>query len=351
VWGYVPKKKNIIISLAIILVVLAILWDGQKPLENNLKIGAIYALSGPAAVFGEVSAQGVRDAVKYFEEKNNVKVDLIIEDSVNDPKVGVSAVTKLINIDKVKFIVTGTSGITNAIAPVTEANKVLLITDAAGYGLTKGRNYLFQGLVPSLNDVAMQINNNPDWKRVAIIYLNDEFGNIWKDEWQKNIAYGHTVESFSFEKTTTDFKTSALKIKTFKPDVMVVVGYGPSLNQVFADLSTQNIKAPLLTYLSCTFPGVIGDKRYDLNGNYSYEYPDYKNMELKVNSTFYGLAFENTLTALNAALATDSNPEKALVYLKNTKLSGVYGDIQFNENNVVERDLVLTTIEGGKCVR
>jgi ABC-type branched-subunit amino acid transport system substrate-binding protein len=352
-------KKIIIGLVVVILIIVGISLGFNKPSQNTLKIGALYALSGPAAKFGEISAQGVRDAVKYFEEENGVKVDLIIEDTANDPKVGVSAATKLIEIDKVKFIVIGTSGITNAVAPIAEKAKVILITDAAGYGLTKDKTFLFQNLLPSLNNITKQVNDKAEWKRVAIVNINDEFGNIWKNEWQEGISAEKVVAVFPFEKTATDYKTDALKVKTFKPDVVIILGYGPALNQVFTDLSVQGVKAPYLTYLACTLPGVIGDKRFDLNGNYSYEYPEYKDSKVKdwiiknsgVDNTFYGLAFENTLTALTSAKATNSDPLKALTYLKNSKITGVYGDILFDQNNVMKRDLVMTKIEGGKCVR
>jgi branched-chain amino acid transport system substrate-binding protein len=353
-------NKKILLSVLVIIIIFVGIYIYNSPNNNeSIKIGALYALSGPAAKFGEISIQGVKDAVKYFEEKNNVTVNLIIEDTANDPKMGVSAATKMFEIDKVKFAVVGTSGITNVVSPIAEKNQAVLITDAAGYGLTKDKTYLFQNLLPSLYDVGRQVNSKSEWKKVAIVNINDEFGNIWKDEWQNIISKEKTINVFPFEKTTTDFKTDALKIKTFMPDVVLVIGYGPSLNQVFADLSVQGVKAPYLTYLACTFPGVIGDKRFDLNGNYSYEYPVYQNEELKtwinkhqgVDSTFYGLAFENTLTVLNAAKATNGDSEKTLDYLKSNKTAGVYGDIIFNQENVVERDLVLTKIENNVCVR
>lgn len=352
-------KYKSIIFLVLIVLVAGFIFSMRKPTLSSYKVGALYALSGPAAIFGEVSAQGVRDAVKYFEEKNNVKVDLIIEDTANDPKQGVSAVTKLVNVDNVKFIVVGTSGITNAVSPITEKNKSILITDAAGYGLTKDKTFLFQNLLPSLNDVSKQVNANSSWKKVAIVYINDEFGNIWNTEWKKGIENDRTISSFPFEKTATDYKTDALKIKTFKPDVVLVIGYGPALNQALADLSLQGVDVPFVTYLACTLPGVTGDKRYDLNGNFSYEYPEYQNVEMKnwiakndgTKDTFYGLAFENTLVALNAEKASGNDPEKALSYLKSAKVAGVYGDIKFNQNNVMERDLTLTKIINKTCVR
>jgi len=353
-------KKRILSFVVVIVVILIGFTLYNKPKnEGVIKIGAMYALSGPSAIFGEVSAHGVKDAVKYFEEKTGTKVDLVLEDSANDPKVAVSAATKMFEIDKIKFMVTGMSGVTNAVAPLAEKAGAVLITDAAGYGLTKDKEYLFQGLLPSLNDVPEQLNNKGEWQKVALLLINDEFSNLWEANWRKDISSDKEIKTFKFEKNMTDFKTDALKIKTFNPDVIVVIGYGPAVSQALADLAVQGVVASKLTYLACTFPGIVGDKRYDLNGTYSYEYPNYQNTEIKnwisknggSDSTFYGLAFENTLTALNTAKTTNNDPEKALTYLKSTKNTGLYGDVIFDQNNVVERDLVLTRIEGSKCVR
>ena len=147
------KTKIIIGVLVVVLIVLGISFGFKKSEVGTLKIGALYALSGPSAIFGEVSAQGVKDAVKYFEEKTGAQVDLVLEDSANDPKTAVSAATKMLEIDGIKFMVTGMSGVTNAVAPLAEKSKAILITDAAGYGLTKDKDYLFQRMIKDIDGI------------------------------------------------------------------------------------------------------------------------------------------------------------------------------------------------------
>lgn len=343
-------NRRIVIT-GIIVILLVILGDyfyqnnqSQEFNTESIKIGALYALSGPAAVYGEMSIQGVNDAVIDFEKKTNSQVDLIIEDTAGDPKIAVSAATKLFNIDKVKYAIVGTSAVTAAISPLADQYKSLVITDAAGYGLTTGKSYLFQNLMPSLNNIADKINGNKDWKKVAIVYINDDFGSRWAEKTRINLQ-GRIVELFAFEKTSTDFKTQAAKIKQLGPDVLVIIGYGPALNQVYADIETLGIQSPKLTYLSCTLPGVLTDNRFSLGGDYSYEYKQIGN-----KNTFYSLAYENTLTILNVAYKTNGDVDKSMNYLKNTGVDGLYGKVIFNDQGVVERDLVLTKIEDGKCL-
>ncbi|MFA5967610.1 MAG: ABC transporter substrate-binding protein [Patescibacteria group bacterium] len=359
------KQNNWLVGslVAIVLIVAVVLWSnsintGQSTSEGTIKIGAIYALTGPAAQFGQMSIQGVKDAVAYFTETTGKKVELIAEDSMGDPKTGTIAATKLFTVDKIKIAVVGMSGVSAAISPIAEKEKSLLISDAALLGLTKDKHYTLQNFMPSLSDIAKQVNNNTAWKKVSVVYINDEFGNLWGKNIKNNLNTDKTVQDVSFEKTTADYRTGALKIKQFNPDVMVVVGYGSALNQVFADLTVNQITTPIISYLACTLPGVLTDKKFSLEGQYSYEYPPISNKTIndwiikngRSVNTFYIGAFENTLLALTAARKTGSNPDNMISYLKRNTTPGLWGDVKFDNTGMVNRDLVLTKIANGVCV-
>ncbi len=91
------NNKLIAVVVIVIVIVLGGFWYAQKdkvvtPVTGEpIKIGAVYALSGPAAKFGEISIQGIRDAAKYFEAETGIKTEVLVEDSAGDPKQGVSA--------------------------------------------------------------------------------------------------------------------------------------------------------------------------------------------------------------------------------------------------------------------
>ena len=67
------------------------------------------------------------------------------------------------------------------------------------------------------------------------------------------------------------------------------------------------------------------------------------------DSTFYRSAFENTMVLLEAINAVGDDPEKVREYLKTQKLTGVYGSVRFDQNRIVERDMVLTKVTGNVC--
>lgn len=355
--------KNTWLAIIVILLLAIGGWYYQNNktipfLKEPIKLGAIYAVTGPAAKFGEFSINGVKDAAALFKEKTGQEVELIIEDSAGDAKQGVSAANKLLSLDKVKFAIVGTSAISAAVAPVAESAKVFLLSDAALLGLTKDKKYTLQNFMPSLSDIPKQVNANNSWNKVAVVYINDEFGSSWATNIQKGVDSVKTVQTFSFEKTATDYRTQALKIKQFNPDLLVVIGYGPALNQVFSDLTLNGVKVPIISYLNCTLPGVLTDKRFSLEGQYSYEYPPVVNEDMKTwiekrggsFNTFYTVAFENTIIALTAAQASNNNPDQAIEYLKNNSFDGLWGGVLFGQDGVVNRELVLTKISNGNCV-
>lgn len=345
------------------IILLGLVYFNNSKNEEGIRIGVLYASTGPASVYGEISIKGVNDAISYFEEKENMKVNAIFEDTKGDPTTAVTAINKMISVDNINYFVTGTSAITNAVSPITETNKKILITDAAAFGLTKDKNYLFQNLVPSLNDVPKNLLDE-EYKKISLVYINDYFGNIWANNIYDSLSEntGISVMKHSFSRDTTDYRTESLKIKDFSPDAIVVIGYPPSITQVLVDLNLQKIEAKKFIYLACTLPGIVSDERYSLDSDYSYEYPSLEedleivswlveNLVSNYENTFYVLAFENTLVLLNAIKeADDKGPQEVREVLLDKTFSGIYGDISFDGKNYFERDLEKKQISGRSCV-
>src|SRR3990172_444601 len=97
------------------LIFLFIASCGKKE-DEVIKIGVIVPLSGEAAFLGKYIVNGIEIAREDFLKSNpDKKITLVIEDSKADPATAVNAINKLINIDKVLFIIgDATSGATLA---------------------------------------------------------------------------------------------------------------------------------------------------------------------------------------------------------------------------------------------
>ena len=102
--------------------------------QDNLKIGVIATLSGPAAVIGQQLRNGFELAVKTLGGKLGGRdTEILVADDELKPDVAVTKVKALVDRDKVDFVVGPIfSNVLGAIKkPVTEAN-VILISPNAG---------------------------------------------------------------------------------------------------------------------------------------------------------------------------------------------------------------------------
>jgi len=104
---------------------------GRTISEEPIKIGVTVPLTGNAAIWGEEISKGIDLAVEEINSNGGIngrKIRIIYEDS-SDPTTATTAAQKLINTDNVKIIITAFSSLSNAIRPITEKNKIILIAD------------------------------------------------------------------------------------------------------------------------------------------------------------------------------------------------------------------------------
>lgn len=98
-----------------------------------LKIGVIFALTGPAAQSVKECADGAKAASEWINEKGGVaikgdkyRIELIVEDNKSSPDGAAAATNKLVFKDKVQYIIGPVvPPFAIAMAPITEPNKVL----------------------------------------------------------------------------------------------------------------------------------------------------------------------------------------------------------------------------------
>ena len=173
-------------KLALLVAVIALVAFAAAPsarAADTIKIGAAFALSGSIAVYGEGFKKCIDLAVEEINAKGGIKgkkIEIVYEDNKSNPKDCVTAVRKLITVDKVPVIF-GPAGSSNfmATAPVAQENKVVLISaQGAAVGLTKAGDYIFrvfpsdtlQG--PHLAKLAM----SKGYKKVPVMYVNNDWG-------------------------------------------------------------------------------------------------------------------------------------------------------------------------------
>ena len=107
--------------------------EGSKA-EETIKMGVAGPLTGPNAAFGAQLKNGAAQAIEDINAAggiNGMKVELVFEDDVSDPKQGVSVANKMAG-EGVKFVVGHfNSGVSIPSSDVYLENGMLMVTPAS----------------------------------------------------------------------------------------------------------------------------------------------------------------------------------------------------------------------------
>jgi branched-chain amino acid transport system substrate-binding protein len=235
-------KRLVIVALALILaggIILSRSIPANALSQKTLKVGAIFALTGPGSYWGKGLVNGVNLAVEEVNNKGGVvvggveyKFKVIPEDSKYKGNLALTAAHKLFYEDKVKYLV-GPMGSAGAIAvgPLTTENKVLMGTLAyAKAAIGPDKPYVFRGSMPGFRMVPGMfrwiMENHPEIKTMLHIAPNDETGwnNTREDSENAKKMGFEVIDEIYYERGTTDFAPFCTRIKAKNPDMLSMTG-------------------------------------------------------------------------------------------------------------------------------
>ncbi len=234
--------------LILVIILLILISSCSESVDkDNLKVGLIFPLSGPAAMWGQEMRTGVELAKQDLMAENK-EITLIYEDSQLDPSKGISAYNKLVKIDNVDVVVVLGSRVAVPIIPLADKDKVPIIsTIASANGLADQSEYSFRFYPLAEHYVKPHFETSLDemGKKIAILYVNDEYGVSVKDEILKLSKENRIEVVFSepFTPKTTDFSSELVKVESKSPDSLMFVGALPiEMKSVLEQLDEQGIQ-------------------------------------------------------------------------------------------------------------
>src|SRR3989338_389957 len=164
-----------IATLILSLILLGCMQSNQSSQQNphpqssseTIRIGVIAPLSGDVAFIGE----GMRNAFVLAQSQNpqGYKYELIFEDGKFDPTTSLTAAQKLIYQDKVKAIITFSSGIGKVISPLAQKEQVIHFAIASDPTIAAGLyNFIHWTPPAEENRVFVQELQNRNINKLAI---------------------------------------------------------------------------------------------------------------------------------------------------------------------------------------
>ena len=173
-------NKTIKIIVGVVIVI-AIAWFTKTQFKNtiedisvqDIEIGASLPLTGKGASFGENIKNGIDLAVKEVNDKYSFNMEVVYEDTQSETETAVSAVRKLIDIDKVNVVLgPARSSAVLAVAPIAEENKVIIFTPiASAEDISNAGDYIFRNRESSKSHgvgMAEFLKNKKNIQRVAM---------------------------------------------------------------------------------------------------------------------------------------------------------------------------------------
>lgn len=275
--------KIILGLIAAVLVIWGIYSITQKPSEPTItepiKIGFVSALSGEAVAWGEPVKKGFDFAVEQINNDGGINgrlIEPIYEDDACNAKTGISAFSKLIDINKVK-IITGSvcSSVAMSVIPKTQKNKVLYIASAATDPDVPKQGDLVFRLSLSDSYEAKEIGDYAvkelGLKNLAIIHISDNPAGIsLKNDFKLAIESngGNIVNTEAVLSTEKDFRTVLTKLISSKAEGVYIMVIPGQMSIIINQLREIGYKGAILAYAPSAYAEGVAGKINDKSNIY-----------------------------------------------------------------------------------
>lgn len=237
---------------------------------ETVKIGAVFAVTGPASFLGDPQKKTIEMLVEEVNAKGGIdgkKLEAVIYDSEGDPTKAVQAMGKLVAKDDVVAVLgPTTTPDTLAVVPAAEKANIPLISCAAGVAITEPiKKWVFKtaqtdALAASTIFDHMKKNGI---STIGILTVADAFGESGKKQIEALAPKAgiKIVAAESFGAKDTDMTAQLTRIKTSNPQAIVCWGTNPGPAVVAKNVKDLGIKIPLFQS-----HGVASPKFLDLAG-------------------------------------------------------------------------------------
>ncbi len=362
---------------------------------DTIVLGSALSLTGKYSTNGIHTQNGYELAVKVINERGGVKIGgksykfkIQYYDDESTPARGAQLAERLINQDGVKYMLGPySSGLTKAIAPVTEKYRVPMVeAEGASRSLfTQGYRYLFAVLstseqyLRSALDLAAELaekeGRKPSDLKVAMAFENDPFSldvraGVVEDVQRLGMK---VVIDDKLPRDLNDMSATLTKVKALKPDILLVSGHSKGAATAARQIKEMEIQVPMIAVTHCEAAKIIEKfgsategflcptqwaetlnykdgyfgSAADYDKRFKATYTDYKNVPYQ--SAQASAAVLVWKDAFERAQSFDT--EKVRDALAATDMETFYGRIKFApEGNNIAKPMVLRQIQNGEFV-
>ena len=385
--------KSVGFALSVVALSAAVALPANAKVEGDtIVLGSAISLTGKYSTNGIHAQNGYELAVKRINEMGGVKVGgkayklkVVYYDDESTPARGAQLAERLIKQDGVQFMLGPySSGLTKAIAPVTEKYKVPMVeAEGASRSLfTQGYKYLFavlstseQYLASSIDlaaEIAKKNGKDPSDVKIAMAFENDPFSlDVRAGVVEDAKKYGmKIVIDDKLPRDLSDMSATLTKTRALKPDLLVVSGHSKGAATAARQIAEMKIDTPMIAMTHCEAAKIVDQFGASTN---DYLCPTQWAETLSYKGDYFGTAAEydalfkqtfdgyknvpyQAAQASAAVLVWKDAFERANTFdvpkvrdaLAATDMKTFYGGIRFSEaGNNIAKPMVLRQIQDG----
>lgn len=230
----------------------------------GLTIGALIPLSGPNAAYGTIYSHAIDLATEHINAEHLVdgKFSVKYEDSQALPQPAVIGMNKLVNVDKVPYVMSAFTGVTKAIAGVATRTKTVVINGGGvGPDLAELGPYVWNDIPLASDEVEAMLPylvNERHLKRFVLVYVDDPLGAGIKKQLEERLPkLGATLaKALSVPASAQQFSGTAALVRAANPDVIYIASYGAQDVQIIKQFRDNGITQQFVSYSGLSIPEI-----------------------------------------------------------------------------------------------
>jgi branched-chain amino acid transport system substrate-binding protein len=200
----------------------------------EVRVGAVTPLTGKLSVYGEGFQQAMLLALEEVNADGGINgspMQIVFEDNNSTSKGSVSAIQKLITVDKLPVIF-GPAASSNflAVCPIAQQNQTILIgAESAAAEISNCGSYVFR-VFPSdrLQGIGVaELTEALGYKEVVLTYINNDWGvglaQVFKEKYLA--SGGKILDEVAHDEGKTDYRSEILRIRKSNPQAVVNLTY------------------------------------------------------------------------------------------------------------------------------
>lgn len=371
------SKKQIGLIVALLVGVLGVIFVTRRLGENtdNITIGAVLPLTGDLASYGQNAHDGIVLKAEQINAQGGIDgkhLKVLFEDTAGQPAQAVSALKKLLTVDKAIAIIGEISSSTTlAMAPVANKNAIILLSPAASAPeITDAGPYVYR-IWPS--DV-FESSRMSEYVRsglirnIAILYVNNDYGKAMVKGFRYALgtkASEIILSEDNFDSNATDVRTQLSRIRSTKAEWIYLISYPKDSAIILRQMTELGLRTKILATSSFEDPLVLAASAQTVEGAiFTSPVPPASSNEVVAGFKMAykkkfgkepGLVADygyDALGVLVEAIRTGGPTREGVAtgIKKQSAIQGASGIIKFDKNGDVLKPASMKTVKDGKYV-